>query len=507
MTEGSEFTEGSTINLKRYLEIPKRRPWHIVVPCIAFALVAYGVTFLVHKLYRTQTLVLIESEKVPESIVRRGDDGQTKPRTATIRQEILSRTRIETILKEINPYPELMGREPLTNIIENVRLATEINTKGAEAFTIEYLHEDPRKAMEVANRLATLFIDESVKSREDQVAGAADFLADQLNDAKRELDEKDREVRRYKELHTGRLPEQTGPNLASLERFQMERQNIETQLSSARQREITLQRGGDTVTTTTPSGTVVAVDPGRDLAKAREELAVLRTRYTNEHPDVRAQQARIAKLERDVADAETRAASAVPTVRVSANRAQLDQVRGEIAALEVRKAATEAQMGAYQNRVDDAPRTEQELKTLTRDFEQLNENYKTLLAKKIDAQMTERMEKRWKGERFRILDPAYIPESHYYPNRTLFTLAGAVLGLIVGLGLAFGVELFDPSVKDQDELAELVPYPVLVTFPSIPNTVATSRAERDGRGGGGFGSRADVLELDEWRSRGKASSG
>ena len=163
-------------------------------------------------------------------------------------------------------------------------------------------------------------------------------------------------------------------------------------------------------------------------------------------------------------------------------------------------------MGSYQNRVDDAPRTEQELKTLTRDFEQLNENYRTLLAKKLDAQMTQRMEKRWKGERFRILDPAYIPESHYYPNRTLFTLAGAVIGLIVGLGFAFGVELFDPSVKDQDELAELVPYPVLVTFPSIPNTVA-SRAERDGRGGGGFGSRADVLELDEWRSRGKASSG
>jgi polysaccharide chain length determinant protein (PEP-CTERM system associated) len=509
VSEEQDFEQAGSHSLKRYLEIPRRRPWHIVVPCISLAIVAFGVSFLIPRLYKTQTMILVESQKVPESIVRRSsEDEQAKPRLATIRQEIMSRTRIETVLKELNPYPDLMGRTPLTSIVEKMRSATEIVVKGNEAFSIEYVHEDPKKAMEVTNRLATLFIDETSRSREDSVKGANSFLEGVLAAAKKELDEKDREVRRYKELHTGRLPEQTPSNLAALERFQMERQNIETQLSSARQRELMLERGvGDTITT--PSGQVVAaVDPNRDLNKAREELAVMRTRYTDEHPDVRAQLARIARLEREAGDAERRAAATTtPAAPPAGNRMQLEQVRSDIRALEMRKSQTEAQMGAYQGRVEDSPRTEQELKTLTRDFDQLNENYKSLLAKKINAQMAEKMEERWKGERFSVLDPAYVPEEPYFPNRTLFALVGAVVGLIIGLSLAFGAELFDQSVKDEADLAELIPQPVLVTFPSIPATIGPSRGGHSG--GGGYTARgsADVLELDEWRSRGRASRG
>jgi succinoglycan biosynthesis transport protein ExoP len=512
VSEEQDFEQAGSQSLRRYLEIPKRRPWHIIVPCISLATIALGVSFLIPKLYKTQTTILVESQKVPESIVRRtSDDEQAKPRLATIRQEIMSRTRIETVLKELDPYPDLMGRAPLTSIVEKMRSATDIAVKGNESFSIEYVHEDPKKAMEVTNRLATLFIDETSRSREDSVKGANSFLEEQLSDAKKELDEKDREVRRYKELHTGRLPEQTPSNLAALERFQMERQNIETQLSSARQRELMLERGvADTVTT--PSGQVVAaVDPNRDLNKAREELAVMRTRYTDEHPDVRAQLARVARLEREANDSERRAAAAAttPTAPPAGNRLQLEQVRADIRALETRKGQTEAQMSSYQGRVEDSPRTEQELKTLTRDFDQLNENYKSTLAKKLNAQMAEKMEERWKGERFSVLDPAYVPEEPYFPNRTLFALVGAVAGLIVGLGLAFGAELFDQSVKDQDDLADLIPHPVLVTFPSIPATIGPSRGGRADGGGGGYEARgsADVLELDEWRSRGRASRG
>jgi polysaccharide biosynthesis transport protein len=387
-----------------YLEIPKRRPWHIVIPCLTMAIAGLGLSFLATKMYRTSTMILIEAEKVPESIVQQRAEDPNRPRILTIRQEILSRTRIESVMKDLNPYPEAMGHEPLTSIVETLRRAADVSVKGTEAFTIDFVHSDPKMAMLVANRLASSFIDETVASREAQVVGAAEFLDVQLGEARKQLEAKELEVRHFKERHIGQLPEQTPANLATLERLQLDRQSIEASLSAARQRELMLQRTSFDVGVSPTTG-AVTLDPGRDLNKAREELAALRTRYTDEHPDVRALHARIAKLERD--DAQSRQVTSPPTTPTFSNRAELEKVRTEIRQLEGRKSNVEQQMGVFQGRVEQAPRSEQEIQILTRDLGKLNENYSQLLTKRLDAQMRQRMEKRWRGERFRILDPAY----------------------------------------------------------------------------------------------------
>ncbi len=502
MTNANELDVPVGVSLKKLLEAPRRRPWHIVVPCLALAMLGFGVSFLATTMYRTSTMILLEADKVPETIVgTRGRERDAKPRMLTIRQEILARSRIETILKELNPYPGKMGRVSLSAIVETLRGATEISPKGTEAFTIEFVHSDAQKAMLVANRLASLFIEEAVKSREAVVEGAADFLEQQLADARKALEEKDREVRLYKERYLGRLPDQTQANLATLSRLQMDRQSIEASLVAARERELTMQRAVAEGMITTREGAVVpANDPSAELAKARQDLAALRTRYTDEHPDVRALVARVERIERDAA-AGRGVAPAAPAGS-SALQAQLDQARGEIQSLTARKANVESQMAVFQGRVESAPQAEQELKVLTRDLERLNANYDQLLAKKLDAQMTERTEKRWRGERFRVLDPAYAPESPYYPNRMLFTLAGAVFGLLIGLGLAFGTELLDPSIKTQGELEDILAHPVLVTFPTIPDVIphGPDRVPLGAKGGG-----AAILEIDDWRGRDQAS--
>lgn len=481
------------------LDVPKRRPWHIVIPCLMLALVGFGASFLAKKMYRTSTLILLENDKAPESIVggKPRSQAQDRTRMLTIRQEVLSRARIEKVLKDLNPYPRKMDREPLSNVVETLRNATQVNVKGAEAFAVEIVHSNPEMAMNAANRLATLFIEESVENRERQVEGAADFLETQLADAQKALDDKDREIRLYKERHLGRLPDQTGANLATLDRLQMDRQNIDSQLAGARQREANLAASAGV----SMAPNVAPVGEPFELSKAREELAALRTRYTDEHPDVRAILARIQRLE---STASTGARTIVSGGAPSASGAQLEQVRAEIRTLESRRASVDGQMGVYSARVESAPRAEEDLKLLTRDLENLRSNYDKLLTKKLDAQMAERMEKRWRGERYRILEPAYLPESYYYPNRTLFTLGGAILGLLLGLGLAYGVDLFDPTVKTQSELEELISHPVLVTFPSIPNTLPRAV----GRGAVSSRNRsAEVLEINDWRGRGKASGG
>jgi polysaccharide chain length determinant protein (PEP-CTERM system associated) len=341
----------------------------------------------------------------------------------------------------------------MTDILETMRRAVTINVRGEDAFTIEYVHSSPSVAQGVANRLAGLFIEETMRSREEQRTSAVSFIESQLQEARRELELKEQALRQYKEARMGSLPEQTGSNLATLQRLQLQQQTLASSLQSARQR-LTLLDQGSVVAI--PSAGSVRYE-STELSTLRARLAELQERYTNEHPDIQTVRARIARLE---GSAPSTPASGSETASVGRSPL-LDQARLEVKDLEQKNADVERRIQVFQQRVENTPRAEQELANLTRDHQLLQQNYLQLLNKKIDAQMAERLEQRWKGEQFRVLDPAFLPEEPYSPNRRLIALVGLVVGLLAGLATAFVSEFLDSSVKGVKDLDVLAPLPLL----------------------------------------------
>jgi len=118
-----------------------------------------------------------------------------------------------------------------------MRRKVSINPSGSDGFTIEFVHADPHKAQEVTNRLATLFIEETMKSRREQVDDAVDFLVGQVNDARTALERKEEDLRHFKEARMGRLPEQLDANLATMGMLQQELRTVEESLLFARERQ------------------------------------------------------------------------------------------------------------------------------------------------------------------------------------------------------------------------------------------------------------------------------
>jgi polysaccharide chain length determinant protein (PEP-CTERM system associated) len=446
-------------SILEYLQIPLRRPWHVVIPFVVVTLLAVGFSLTIAKTYTSSTLILVESDKVPQSFINEGTRDATagRPRLQTIRQEILSRTRLERILEELNPYPERTGRAPLTAIVEGMREAIAINVKGNDSFTLEYTHRDPKIAQAVTARLATLFIEESNQARKTQIEVTGEFIESQLAEARQKLEEKEKALRQYKESRMGRLPEQTGANLAILQRLQLEQQSVSDNLRSARERVLLVERG------ISAAGPASVNDPVAELATARNELAGLRARYTDEHPDVKALQSRVTRLEKQVAARSTQS---------DQGDAQLEQAKAEVRHLEAKLADVDRRIAMFQGRVEETPRTEQELATLTRDYEQLNQNYLDLLRKKMDAQMAERLQDQWKTDNFRILDPAFLPERPVSPNRWLFLWMGMVAGLVAGLAASVGAEMMDPTIKSLREVESMLPFPVLAALPHLDAVAA-----------------------------------
>jgi uncharacterized protein involved in exopolysaccharide biosynthesis len=198
--------------LVEYLEIPLRRPWLVAVPFVLIVAGSYAASRLVPEQYRSSTFILVESEKVPTSVVpRMAAPERTDRRMQTIQQKILSRTRLEQVIKETNPYLSYGGRITMSDLVEWMRSATYISLRGGDAFSIEYVHTDPEKAAEVVNRIAALFIEETNRARAQQVEEAYSFLETQVGEARQDLETKEEAVRRYKESHMGSLPEQSWP--------------------------------------------------------------------------------------------------------------------------------------------------------------------------------------------------------------------------------------------------------------------------------------------------------
>jgi protein tyrosine kinase modulator len=462
-----------TQDLLEYLEIPLRRPWHVVIPFVLLVTAAVATSYVLPKKYRSSTLILVESEKVPDAFVASMATERTTKRLQTIRQEILSRTRLERVINELQPYGPV-GNRSLTVTVETMRQAIDIAVKGNDAFSIDFVHRNPEMAMKVANRLATLFIEEATRSREEQVGEAYQFIETQLADARRELESREVALRRYKEQHMGTLPEQTPANLATLQRLQMEQQSVNENLRAATERLISVESN--------PTKAAAAASDST-LGQLQSQLATLRGRYTDEHPDVRALKARIAVLEREQASK----APVTTDDPAATARTQVEAARADVQKIKDRLADIDAKIATFQGRVEQAPRTEQDIATLSRDFQKLNENYLTLLNKKLEAQMAAKLEQRWKGEQFRILDPANLPERPIFPNKRLFLAAGLFLGLLAGIAAAVAADFLDHSVKSVRELEQLLPFPVLAVIPSFKDPRFAQYAFRPPTAGPGAG--------------------
>jgi polysaccharide chain length determinant protein (PEP-CTERM system associated) len=477
-SETDEMRAGTGSILDLALGVWSRRKWMgIVVFAVILAAVASVAKFL-PDIYRSTATVLVERHNVPEAFVKSSVTGELEMRLQTISQEILSRARLADLIQRLGLYPDLSKGGPIEAGIQKMRRDIQLELKGVQptsgrggtvAFNLSYQGRDPETVARVANALASFYVEENVRLREQQAAGTAEFLRLQLAEMKKRLDEQEQRVREFQARHIGQLPQQMAVNLATLERLHTQLDlNSANQLRTMDRRAALAKDLGEP----DPAGAAATPDTTTDgLAKLKQELAELRRRFTDKYPDVIRLKAEIAALERDLAEGKPEgragtgpATSADPSGRL---KATLSKVDAEIKALKAQEQRLRQDIAAYQRRVENAPQREQELRELSRDYETARDLYSSLLKRYEDAQLAESVEQTQRGERFRILDPAIVPKQPAAPNRIQLFLVGLALALGMAVGAIVLAEQFDTSFHTVDDLRTLATAPVLVSIPLI----------------------------------------
>jgi succinoglycan biosynthesis transport protein ExoP len=475
-----------------YVRMLARYKWQVAICSLALTL---GFTVVIAKLpnvYEATTTILVDPQQVPEKYVMPVVSSDAYARLNTIKQQVLSRTRLELIINNYKLYADKRASLSLEELVDKMRDDITIQVKegsGPElsSFTITYQGSDPETVAQVANELATSFIHWNVDTRDQQVTGTKEFLSSELQEAKQSLEQQEDKLRQFKMSHLGETPDETGTNLQALAGLRASLQaNAET-INRLEQEKILLTRLPEQVQTGNGTVTPAGVTERDTLQMERRQLETsighLKEHYSDKYPDVVRAQHRLdeinEKLKTLPPDAPPQEASDTPDKEESANAVRLELNDKEIKRLTAERNRTQSQIDAYQAKIDAAPLREQQLVELSRNYDISKQHYQTLLDKSFSLGMAADLEQKQKGERFTVLDEAQVPEKPVKPRRKMFIPMSAMFALAISILGVLGKETLSPAIKTEVELKAMLPAGVRVMglIPRI-ETAAEARWQR-----------------------------
>ena len=489
-----------TLTLEDYLTILKRRWLIIVLPALILPIVAFAISFRMTPIYTSQTLVLIEQPKVPDEYVKSVVDEGLDSRLASMKEQILSRSRLEPIIKQFNlgnPKDDMDSRVDETRKAIDIKpIRSEISGAGGlPGFFISFKAGDAHTAQQVCRQITSLFITENAKSREQSAEGTTEFLQEQLNDAKSNLDAQDAKLAAFQRENIGALPDDQDANMnmlttlnsqldaanQALTQLQQERSYREALLAQQGSSLITAPEPGSKPTLAAHGAPQATPEQAAELQKLQADLADLQNRYTPDYPDVVSAKRKIADLKKEIAQNGTPQSNSGGGPSVAVESPAVRQIRAQISALDDaiqqkrrEQGNIQRQIGSYQGRLQASPLVAAKYKELSRDYATAEKGYDDLLAKKNQSRMATELENQQQGEQLRLMDDANLPDEPTFPKRSMFALGGLAAGLALGVLLVAYLEYRDKSLRSERDVWAFTKLPTLGIIALSHNTTVST---------------------------------
>jgi polysaccharide chain length determinant protein (PEP-CTERM system associated) len=487
--------------LNEVIGIVVERRWLILVPlAVGVAMVPFLARYAPER-YRSEALIVVIPQQVPDNYVKPTVSESVEERLPAITDQILSRSRLERIIQEMDLYKAERARGVMEDVVQTMRgdVTTSAMGRDVDSFRVSYVSNDPEKARQVTERLASLYIDQNSRDRETQADNTSEFLDSQLAEAKRRLIEQEKKLEDYRKSHAGQMPSQLQGNLQAIQNANLQLQSVNESTNRAQERRLLIERQlADALAVPEPPAPA-SVGPdaaasgstAQQLELARARLALFLQRYTPDHPEVVSTERTVAELvtrrERELSSGAIQPVGDIPLTTVEAARQKrIRDFQAELAVLDFQLAANRADdaqlkqtVSEYQAKVDAVPSRESELVELTRDYSTMQSAYASLLMKREDSVIAANLERRQIGEQFRLVDAASRPERPYNKvGRQAALASGAAAGVVFGL-LAIGVlEYRDSSFRQAEEVLKTLALPVFASIPLMASESEWRAAKR-----------------------------
>ena len=495
-----------------FLDILRRRKWVILLSVLLIHIGSVVYCVVSPDLYQSTMKLLVIPPAVSEGMVRSTANIEYKDRLKMLQQDILSGPRLLEVINEMGLFKEESRKMSSNALVSKVRKRIDMQDEGKNSFILFFQHENPEVAMRVTSRLGSFFVEENIRSREATAQETSKFLADEVQETRKRLEVQEEKLKRYKLQFGGELPQQEQANLNRLQRLQDQIKNNSDAIARLADRKVFLEAqisniernapgaGGQDPWQTVGSGDKASLPSLlSELAARKKKLEELSMKYTPLYPAVTQARWEVEQLEARIAtmrqaakkagEESARGASAPSTSKqapdietTGVDAGEIGRLRGQVASIDLeivalkRESANSAHtIDQIQRKVERLPQREQEMIALSRDYDNIKRSYEELLKKKLDSEVSQKLEEKQKGEQFQVLEPANLPTRPFKPNRPLVLGLALLASFVIGVGGAFAFEMMDPTLRGSKEFRNYFDMPVLACLPLIQDDSQSRR--------------------------------
>ncbi|WP_141721095.1 GumC family protein [Desulfoplanes formicivorans] len=514
-----------------FKKVFKRRKWYFIIPLCSIIIISIFIAFVIPPKYTSKATILIETQVVPEDLVRSTITGLIEARLHSLSQRVLSVPNLSKIIDQYGLYENIRANHTNQELVEKLRQSIELtpittqwgkrsDQLATTAFEIGFTGRDPQTVAKVTSKLTSIFLEANVHDREAKAQTTVDFLTKQQQSLRMEIAEKEQAIAAFKNKHPSELPEMIQSNRNTMERLAQQIELKESELRRITDHKALLE------------GQLATIDPyifdnasDTDVATLKRRYTALKATLSENHPDMLILKNKIAALEHDSTGYDNRPDLQAELQELQAQKVILEKqysslhpdlialnkkiktLKEQLAlpqesvtpsqapklrpnnpvylntahqiqkiAIDIRETKKDLRdlkknYALYAKRVENTPRIEQEYKALMRGYANAQQQFETISARLMVAQQALMLEEDRMAEKMTIISPPFVPEKPSSPNRLAILFLGCALAFAGGLAMVAVAENLDHSVHDAHELAELAGQPVMAVIPVI----ATSR--------------------------------
>lgn len=479
------------LSLNDYIAVLKRRALLLGLSFAVILGVSLMVAITIPPVYESTGTILVESQQIPSDLVAANNNTFADERIEIIRQRVMTREHLMRIIDKYHLFANEGKLLTVSEKIDEMRSAITVSLINADvkgrglatiAFRLSFEHQRPEVANQVANELVTLFLDENIKQRTERANETTEFLTQEANKLRVELETLENQLAAFKQEHGNALPEHQELRMNMLSRTEAELKEVDRDYKTAQEElrflELESSAAGAGLTAKTGASSLAA-DVPQDLGSLKAEYSRLISLYKEAHPDVRAVKRKIAALEAGALDG---ASGGGPVSQVGLEvariQARITATEARVESLVGQKQALLAKIEAYERQILETPQVERGLITLMRDHDNARKKYEEIRTKQMSAKISESLEQENKAERFVLLEPPLMPEKPVKPNRKKIVALGFFLALAGSGAMVMLLETLNQRVRGVDALASVLGRRVLVAIPYIPTQAELSRRRK-----------------------------
>jgi polysaccharide chain length determinant protein (PEP-CTERM system associated) len=452
------------------------RSWWTVVAGLCLGLAGSLIALhVLPKTYEATTKILVAPQKIPQEYVKNTINDDTALRIAALKDAVLSRPYMMTLIDRA--YGHRASEAETQQLFDAIRSRVEVSVERFTGertgmFAIKFRDNNAQRAAQFVNDLAELYIEENSKYRSGRAQETTSTIEQLAQDVRQQLEAKEKIIATFRSEHLYELPERSDANLRLLEARQHDLDANTKSLQSAQERLQILQSqspaGG---ITPTYSGSAPTDSYSMRLAQLQRELAALKARYYDNHPEVRAKSRELDDFIASASGSASSGANADPAHAASPPMTPLERdihtQISEINNLQGEQKRIRSDIALYSARIERAPQVQQQLEERTKGYDVLQQQYRDYQSKVESARGAQTIEEAQKGEQFEVIERAIPPALPVQPIPLVVVGLGITLGLLLFAGPVVALGLLRPTVDSEELLRLFVKVPVLVTIPRL----------------------------------------